>query len=63
MVWILLAALVVSGSFFLMVFRQVSRTEERLRKLVVHAETRISRKYGARLVWPEEADQGEEDRS
>lgn len=52
MVWILLGTLVVSSAFFLMVFRQVSRTEERLREMVVKAESRISRKYGARLVPP-----------
>jgi hypothetical protein len=52
LVWILLATLVVSIAFFLMVFRQVSRTEERLRKLVVQTESRISRKYGAKLVPP-----------
>ena len=46
MVWILLATLIVSAIFFLMVFRQASRAEERLRLLVVKLEGRISRRYG-----------------
>lgn len=61
MVWILLGTLVVSVVFFLMVFRQVSRAEERLRTLVVQTESRISRKYGAKLVIPGQADPSDED--
>ncbi|MEK7393609.1 MAG: hypothetical protein AAB214_13705 [Fibrobacterota bacterium] len=53
MVWILLATLIVSAIFFLMVFRQASRAEERLRLLVVKLEGRISHRYGARLVPPD----------
>jgi len=61
LVWILLATLVVSITFFLMVFRQVSRTEERLRMLVVKTESRISRKYGAKLVPPGKDDSAEDE--
>lgn len=61
MVWILLATLVVSIAFFLMVFRQVSRTEERLRHLVISTESRISKKYGAKLVPPGRNDPDEAD--
>lgn len=61
MVWILLGTLIVSVAFFLMVFRQISRTEERLRTLVVQAESRISRKYGAKLVIPGHTDTSDED--
>lgn len=61
MVWILLATLVVSITFFLMVFRQVSRTEEQLRMLVVKLESRISKKYGAKLVPPGSSESPEDD--
>lgn len=61
MVWILLATLVVSIAFFLVVFRQVSRTEERLRKLVVQTESRISKKYGAKLVPPGKGEDTEDE--
>jgi hypothetical protein len=54
LVWILLATLIVSAIFFLMVFRQASRAEERLRLLVVKLEGRISRRYGAKLVPPDQ---------
>jgi hypothetical protein len=60
LVWILLATLVVSIAFFLIVFRQVSRTEERLRMLVVKTESRISKKYGAKLVPPGKGDSSED---
>ncbi len=53
MAWILLGALVLSATFFLMVFRQILRTEERLRTLVLHTETRISKRYGAKLIPPQ----------
>lgn len=62
MVWILLATLLISMVFFLIVFRQVSRTEERLRLMVVQVESRISRKYGAKLVPPGTAEASEEPR-
>ena len=61
MVWILLATLMVAVVFFLMLFRQVSRTEEKLRTLVVKTEARISRKYGAKLVVPNGEEPDEED--
>lgn len=54
MAWIILGALVVSATFYLMVFRQVSRSEERLRGLVVKTEARISRRFRAKLVAPNE---------
>jgi Mg2+/citrate symporter len=61
MAWILLGALIVSGIFFLMVLKQVLGTEERLRLLVVESETRISKRYNAKLVPPgsEQGEQGE----
>ncbi|MBK8802987.1 MAG: hypothetical protein IPN71_13225 [Fibrobacteres bacterium] len=52
MAWIILGALVASASFYLMVLRQVSRSEERLRALVVRTEARISRRFKAKLVAP-----------
>ncbi len=52
MVWILLGALLIIVIFFMMVFRLVSRTEERLRELVVRTELTLSRRYGAKLVPP-----------
>ncbi len=62
MVWILLATLLVSVAFFLVVFRQVSHTEERLRNLVVRAELSISKKFGAKLIPPGKAtDDSEEE--
>lgn len=61
MVWILLGTLLVSIVFFLMVFRQVSRTEERLRNLVVQTESRISKKYGAKLVVPGQSEATDEE--
>jgi len=60
LVWILLGTLIVSAIFFLMVFRQVSRAEERLRSIVVRLESRISRRYGAKLVPPDKAGSEEE---
>jgi hypothetical protein len=52
MAWILLGALLLSAAFFLMILRQVLRSEERLRRLVVHTESRISKRYHAKLVPP-----------
>jgi hypothetical protein len=52
MAWILFGALLLSAIFFLMILRQVLRSEERLRKLVVHTESRISKRYHAKLVPP-----------
>ena len=52
MAWILVGALLLSGAFFAMVLKQVLRTEERLRDLVVRDETRISQRYKAKLVPP-----------
>ncbi len=60
MVWILLGTLVVSVAFFLTIFRQVSRTEERLRLMVVRTESKISQKYGAKLVPPGKGEEEEE---
>lgn len=61
MAWIVLGALVVSAAFYLMVLRQVSRCEERLRSLVVSTEARLSRRYKAKLVAPRgEGDEVEE---
>ena len=56
MAWILLGALLVSGTFFLMVLRQIQRTEERLRGLVVRNETRISKRYRVKIVPPEDSE-------
>lgn len=53
MAWILLGALVVSAAFFLMLLRQILRTEERLRILVQDTETRISKRYRTKLVPPQ----------
>ena len=53
MAWILLGALLLSATFFLMVFRQILRTEERLRHLVMDTETRISKRYRAKLIPPQ----------
>jgi hypothetical protein len=50
--WILLGALVVSGTFFLMVLRQVLQSEERLRVLVMRNEARIARRFHAKMVVP-----------
>lgn len=58
MAWILFGALLVSGTFFLMVLRQILRTEERLRGIVVRNETRISKRYRAKLVPPEATEGG-----
>jgi len=52
MAWILFGALLLSAAFFLMVLRQVLRSEERLRLLVVRTESRISKRYHAKLVPP-----------
>ncbi|HXP91281.1 MAG TPA: hypothetical protein VN931_10165 [Fibrobacteria bacterium] len=52
MAWILFGALLLSAAFFLMILRQVLRSEERLRKLVLHTESRISKRYHAKLVPP-----------
>ena len=52
MAWILFGALLLSAIFFLMILRQVLRSEERLRKLVLHTESRISKRYHAKLVPP-----------
>jgi len=54
MAWILLGALVVSGTFFAMILRQVLRIEERLRKVVMKSEARVSKRYRAKLVLPGE---------
>ncbi|MBK9576097.1 MAG: hypothetical protein IPK50_23220 [Fibrobacterota bacterium] len=59
MAWIILGALVVSASFYLMVFRQVSRSEERLRAMVIANEARISRRFKAKLVAPAGEDEAE----
>lgn len=59
MAWILFGALLVSGAFFAMILRQVLRIEERLRKVVMRSEARVSRRYRAKLVLPKE--DGEED--
>ena len=53
MAWILFGALLLSAAFFLMVLRQILRTEERLRKLVLDTETRISKRYRAKLIPPQ----------
>ena len=53
MAWILFGALLLSAAFFLMVLRQILRTEERLRLLVLDTETRISKRYRARLIPPQ----------
>jgi hypothetical protein len=60
MAWILVGALLVSGTFFLMVLRQVLRTEERLRGIVVRNEARLSQRYKARLLVPKDGETGEE---
>ena len=54
MAWIVLGVLVVTAVFLLMVFRQVSRSEERLRSLVIRTEARLSKRYRAKLVAPAE---------
>ena len=59
MAWILLGALVISGTFFAMILRQVLRVEERLRKVVMRSEARVSRRYRAKLVVPKDGS-GEE---
>lgn len=61
MAWIVLGALVVSATFYLMVLRQVSRCEERLRSLVVSTESLLARRYKARLVAPNSEEGGDEE--
>lgn len=61
MAWILLGALVVSGTFFAMILRQVLRIEERLRNVVMRSEARVSRRYRAKLVVPQEGGEEEEE--
>ena len=53
MAWILFGALLLSAAFFLIVLRQILRTEERLRTLVLDTEMRISKRYRAKLVPPQ----------
>ena len=53
MAWILFGALLLSAAFFLMILRQILRTEERLRLLVMDTETRISKRYRTKLIPPQ----------
>jgi len=53
MAWILFGALLLSAAFFLMILRQILRTEERLRLLVMDTETRISKRYKTKLIPPQ----------
>ena len=53
MAWILFGALLLSAAFFLMILRQILRTEERLRILVMDTEARISKRYHTKLIPPQ----------
>jgi hypothetical protein len=57
--WILFGALLLSAAFFLMVLRQILRTEERLRHLVLETETRISKRYRTKLIPPQDKESQE----
>ena len=61
MAWIVFGALVVSATFYLMVLRQVSRCEERLRALVISTESLVARRYKAKLVAPASGDDEDEE--
>lgn len=52
MIWILLGALILAGTFFVMALVQVLSIESRLRHLVVETEEWIASRYKVRLVPP-----------